>query len=407
MFDIKNLFGTKNEPDKTPISPIIDNEAKRVGETYVNYGKRICGLVNASISALDPFLQRIYSQEKLSQVNDEAVNDKEKNKIQERINDLESQIAQCNNDMDLKLSKISNANGEIKKLEQNLAEQRQRGNELNKNANMKMIIGLIILVPLTIYLFTFYSSTFYSAFFKNFQAAAEDTGLKAAMFDPLALFNAYTDGITALVFVICAPIIFLGLGFCLHFFSIQTSKIKYLKMAAIVLVTFIFDCILAYLIAKSIYDVEALNSLDDMPKYTIAMAFYDINTWAVIFCGFIVYIIWGLVFDMTYNGYEMRKSNSQEISLYNRQINNEKSNLDRLQDDINLIKNKITQLERERLKNINDMKNKVFFNPDLIKSALADFFSGWVSVMPALGKTTEEQENAKNKYKDTVELLFK
>ncbi len=39
--------------------------------------------------------------------------------------------------------------------------------QVNKDAKLKLIIGLVILLPLTFYLFLFYSSTFYSAFFSG------------------------------------------------------------------------------------------------------------------------------------------------------------------------------------------------------------------------------------------------
>ena len=34
-----------------------------------------------------------------------------------------------------------------------------------------------------------------------------------------------------------------------------------------------------------------------MPEYTISMAFQSVNFWMIIFAGFIVYLIWGFVFD--------------------------------------------------------------------------------------------------------------
>ena len=107
---------------------------------------------------------------------------------------------------------------------------------------MRMVIGLVILIPLTIYLFMFYSSTFYSAFFRQ---ASTLTNVMNTMFDSQALIHAYNEGLFELMFVLSAPIIFLGLGYVLHIFSMLEEKSKYLKMGAILIVTLMFDCILA------------------------------------------------------------------------------------------------------------------------------------------------------------------
>ena len=46
------------------------------------------------------------------------------------------------------------------------------------------------------------------------------------MFDPQALSKAMSEGIMELLFVLSAPIIFLGLGYSLHIFTQQKKKIE-------------------------------------------------------------------------------------------------------------------------------------------------------------------------------------
>ena len=43
------------------------------------------------------------------------------------------------------------------------------------------------------------------------------------------------------------------------------------------------------------------------------MAIHDINSWAVIFCGFIVYIIWGIVFDQCMDAYDKMDLNKTKL----------------------------------------------------------------------------------------------
>lgn len=203
-----------NEYDGTSM---FNNDSRRNGENYVKYGTRICGQVNGSLQAFVPFLQRIYNQERLAQEKNLKLQAELKEQLLQNKEDVEVKLTKTKNDTDLSKAKIKSKNDDILALKGEIAELKGKANELNKNANAKMWLGIIILIPLTVYLFSFYSSTFYSAFFKDFSTAAVN-GVQAAMFDPNAIPSAWNDGVTELIFVMCAPIIFLGLGFSLHFF---------------------------------------------------------------------------------------------------------------------------------------------------------------------------------------------
>lgn len=409
---LKSLFTPKNTsaPVTAPTSqPAVTTQYNqddiRKGETYTHYGKRICGLVMASNAALAPFLHRIYAMEKGRQIKDEKIQGQLRAQIQADINSKQTQVDVLTNDLGLVDKEKAAIQANINQQQEDIIEMKKKGDGLNKSANAKMILGLIIIIPLTLYLFIFYSSTFYSAFFKDW-ATAENIGLASAMFDANALGNAWEAGATELIFVLCAPIIFLGLGFSLHFFAIQQQKTKYLKMAALLMVTFIFDAILAYLIGKRLYEVLATNTLEDLPPYSFSLAIADINTWAVIFCGFIVYIIWGIVFDMTYSGYENRRSNKLDLELCYSRLDNEKKKLGDLLVHENDINNKIINLKGE----IQGLKQRlnatVVFDPTAIQQALNDFFTGWVSIMVPLGKSADEQKEARQIFQNTMALLF-
>ena len=184
MHRLKKLFSL-GVPDVKRVDGATNfegiKEARQQGETYINYGRRLCGIVNASVAALPPFLQRIYSQERHSQIVDEAKQRQMRLQVEKEIADIDIKISQENNNLDLQNKKIEDVRMEMEDVKRNIVGLKQKDNELNRSANIKMILGIVILVPLTIYLFTFYSSTFYSAFFKDF-GTAENIGVKAAMF---------------------------------------------------------------------------------------------------------------------------------------------------------------------------------------------------------------------------------
>ena len=140
--NIKDLFKTNSAP--TPEQAVIPHPQnpnnRQEGETYRHWGLRVCAIASGSCYVLKPYLHNVY------------------NYIHKEQND-------CKQRQQDKKDRISELNVEKKEL-------KNKAYEVNKTAKLKLILGLIILVPLTFYLFLFYSSTFYSAFFKDFGASA-------------------------------------------------------------------------------------------------------------------------------------------------------------------------------------------------------------------------------------------
>jgi len=170
------------------------------------------------------------------------------------------------------------------------------GIDVDKRPKAQFYIGLSLLLPITIYLFVFYISASYSAFFKDF----ETDSLTAAIFDANALTKAITDGWLEAVFVGTIPFVFMGLGYLVHMFQKTKKAMSYLKLAVLFLLTFMFDIILAYLIEKKIFDFDRV--LGEI--FSPALAAKSVNFWGIIFAGFVVYVIWGLVFDFVMKEHE-------------------------------------------------------------------------------------------------------
>ena len=379
-------------------------ESRRQGETYEQWGTRICGIVTGRLTALPPYLQKVYNT-----IYNEQADNVELQKAA-RAN-TQAEIERKNEEIRVVYEKIENANQNIddtnKKIEELKAERQEikTGKEkVNKEQRLKLIIGLIIIIPLTFYLFLFYSSTFYSAFFRN---PSSLTTVMNSMFDSNALANAYADGVAELGFVLSAPIIFLGLGFALHFFSVQEDKMKYLKMAAILLVTVMFDCILAYKIGEQMHTFGII--IGQYPigeEYTANMAFHDINTWAVIFCGFIVYVIWGVVFDMCMSAYDKMDLNKtrlenikKEIEDFEQIIKAEKDNIQNLKQQEANAKNSVKDLMAK-------LGHEVYIDYAAIRTEMNNFFAGWIKMMQVLSLEQEFQDEASRICKSEMAMLI-
>lgn len=406
MITLKSIFSSDaaKAPQQTPIPQVQNPNNRQEGETYHHWGLRVCAIADGGCLTLKPYLHNVYNYIHREQVENEALQEEERRKvrcqIEQKQNDigvLNGQLNDCKQKQEDKKDKISELNEEKREL-------RNRAYEVNKAAKLKLIIGLVILIPLTFYLFLFYSSTFYSAFFKDFSAS--DSVLNA-MFDAQALSKAIASSVTELGFILCAPVIFMGLGFCLHFFAIQKLWTKYFKMAAILCVTFVFDAILAYMIGKNLHTMAVIIGTADLDStYGLAEATSDINTWAVIFCGFIVYIIWGIVFDMTMSAYGQLNLNSinikaieGQVKILETEIDEEKQKEQALNNQINSLNNNIAELTLQ-------LSRTVIINKNAIRTEMTNFFTGWAAQMNVLGKNQQEQQDAHETFENTINTLL-
>ncbi|WP_205943058.1 hypothetical protein, partial [Pedobacter frigidisoli] len=204
----------------------------------------------------------------------------------------------------------------------------------------KFWIGLIILLPLTLYLFTFYISTSYSAFFK--QLDANNFNVVMNILDAKAFEKAWHDGSLEGAFVTFIPFVFLGLGYLIHMFG-ETKSIKnYIKIIALLLTTFVFDAILAYQIEEKIYE---LTKSFDTPAFNLPIAFLKVQFWGIIFAGFVVYLIWGVVFDF------IMKENREKDKIKHERLRRKK--------DIQIHQDRIVDIEIQKaklLEELNDIK---------------------------------------------------
>lgn len=191
-----------------------------------------------------------------------------------------------------------------------------------KGQKAQFYVGLILLLPITLYLLVFYISASYSAFFKEFS----DDSLTAAIFDADALTNSFKASWLEGVLVITIPFVFMGLGYIIHMVQKGKGIKNTFRMIALFTTTFLFDGLLAYIIEKKIYD---FNKTPDSPAYDLRIALEQAEFWMIIFAGFVVYIIWGLVFDFVMKEHE----NMDKIRVFIRGKREELINLEKVKSE--------------------------------------------------------------------------
>ncbi|WBX78029.1 ABC transporter permease [Tenacibaculum ovolyticum] len=241
--------------------------------------------------------------------------------------------------------------------------------DVDKKPRAQFYLGLAVLIPITFYLLVFYMSASFSAFFKNF----EEAELSAAIFDGNSLSKSLEHGWLEAVFIITIPFAFMGLGYLIHMFQKHKNWLSYVKVGALFIVTFIFDAILAYQIEMKIYD---FNKTPDSPEFNLSIAFNKVEFWGIIFAGFVVYIIWGLVFDFIMKEYDNIDKIKAFIRAKREAIVNLDKSISKIADKLNEVKKAISEKEGKIAEMQRTIDGFVFPNKRYL-TYHAEYVKGW------------------------------
>jgi len=389
LFRLKSVTESPEEKDEVAKNQIGETEEARK-RTYHEAGFRDGSRNIGGSQALSICLDAIYAKfqneekelvEKQRLIKEPYINE-QKNK--------ETEIKALTVTKENKEEQINRVNDNIRSVKDNIESLKFEINDLardpekyhinaKKGASTKFWIGLIILIPISLYLFTFYISTSYSAFFKTFDP---ESNLMMNVLDPKAFDKAWVDGTLEGAFVTLIPFVFLGLGFLIHMFSESKSAINYIKIGILVLITFVFDAILAYQIEEKIYDMnKTFNSL----PFDLPTAFTKIQFWGIIFAGFMVYVIWGLVFDFIMKEHKEKdkikheqQRRQKDILIHQERI----SDLDKQKDVIILELNSIKELiakSNGRISELQRIIDAVIIPTKEYVLYASEYVQGWIT----------------------------
>lgn len=295
--------------------------------------------------------------------------EEEKTKKKNEINLLKSDIAGLSGQIEKSKVSIEEKKESIEKIQKEIDEIRI-GNEVNDRTIdtfswMKLGINLFFLIPLSIYLFLFYVSTIYKAFYFEATTIAESSdGIISALPAPGELSEALSSNYLLLF----APFLFFGFGYAVHVLLDARSKIKYIWVFLVLLVTFILDFLLAYKIHKINADAQAL--INDEPPIAL---FEDSNFYIILFMGFVVYIIWSILLNASINEWKKRNIIGRRVDMIKSikdDISSIKENIEILKEEIKMKESLIEQLNEE-LKGVKIPINK-------LKFCLSELYTGWI-----------------------------
>jgi len=362
--------------------------------TFEQYGFRQSGAHGGDPAALEAELNKIHSSFKSKAEQKKAETDNAALRLSESLNALKISKQEVKARIDAILEKIQMLMEEIADIRKEPTKyQSARPNRISFS------LGCVIAFLLTIYLWIFYSSASYSAFFRKFQV--NDINVANSIFDAKSVYKAWQDGMPAFILIASMPFVFLALGYLIHKFLLLSSRLKWIAIVLLIMVTFLFDFIIAYEIVKKIYDLKVANSLNEMPEYAINMAWKDAHFWLIIFAGFVTYLIWGFLFDKLIADHD-------KFDVVNYQIRIREAGIKDLKKEVAEEEQKAKQLEIE----INTLEEKIReastanHEPQVDPSILRQFITGWIGFITASFFPAEQKSEMIEKINAVVRSFF-
>ena len=339
MKPLSQLFSLKKTEDIIQNnSDTKENDREQIRITYYQSGFAASIKATGKPIVLKACLQNLYMSFEDQCRKQKLEQDQLKQPYKEEQEKNRTELKKCDAAIGIYEKKEQDINTNIDLIKSEISEVKRNpdkfGIEDGKNLKAQFYIGLFLLMPITLYVFVFYISASYSAFFKEFA----DDSLTAAIFDADALNNSFKASWLEGVLVTTIPFVFMGLGYVIHMVQQGKGIKNVMRMIALFITTFLFDALLAYQIEKKIYE---FNKTTESAPYNLSIALGEAEFWMIIFAGFVVYIIWGLVFDFVMKEFE----NIDKIKAF---IRGKKENLLDLE-----------KLKAEYNTKINDFKQQV------------------------------------------------
>jgi DNA repair exonuclease SbcCD ATPase subunit len=128
------------------------------------------------------------------------------------------------------------------------------------------------------------------------------------------------------------------------------------------------------------------------PDFNLQIAFTSVAFWGIIFAGFVVYIIWGLIFDHVMKEYE----NIDKIKAFIRKLKEEKQyyleKKKELTTVINQLKEEITEI-KEKIKRLNSKIEGFIFPNRKYLHYHAEYVKGWyIAISEAIALPRPQKE---------------
>ncbi len=231
----------------------------------------------------------------------------------------------------------------------------------------------VFCVILSLALYFFYISAIDKGYLSNLPTPSESQDIDLErytqlndIFDPSSVFRAFQK---ANLWLIVFPFFALGLALVIHPLLTyggkyqQESKKKmsivcWFSVFMFVVITFVFDCLLALQVSKKIHEAKVLFGLEegDWPINPIRLSTWDLNIWLVLFCGFLVSVLLSVLFHFTLEMWkEAQMQDVDDKIRIRKKIRVLETKLEGQEDAILVMQNKIKSAKEELKSKYNEI----------------------------------------------------
>ncbi|GHT35517.1 hypothetical protein AGMMS49574_25070 [Bacteroidia bacterium] len=380
---------------------------------YHTFGFQRAGEAKGMPDAFNKTLDIVYQQAR-NEILQSPIQGLRKEEALDKLKDSNIKLGQIQQEIDEKNQKLKVEQDKKDKLEKELGILKTNpdellGNDIKGNAIHKIYywIFLVVTIFLSIYIFFFYNSAGYSAIFKEF--TADNTKIVQAIFDSQALSQMFSEGIGGVMFLLVFPFLFIAAGIVIHLLPSKKHWIFRTLTFVVILISFIWDVILAYNITKKIDDIRIGGLVGDeradSVRMTLKTAIQDVNFWTIIFAGFVAYMILSIVFYfcMDFKHKLNIVHNAKEVKQ--KEIENCEKTCKEIQTKIQeLQQNKISASEEiEYYKNL--ISGLVVKITDMLP-ALNGFYTGWIAYINSSNLPENQIEECKQCHNAFLQQLW-
>jgi len=306
-------------------------------------------------------------------------------KTQQQIDQIKDEIQECKNSISKNENDVENNRNEITKLKLKIDDYTDKletylsggvnkgtvGTVIETPSKARTIISSFFLLMLSIFIFFFYVAVVYKALFispQNIAQALKNGNWGVSL---LPQWAEVKNAISNNTMVIFAPFTFYGFGYAIHILLEAKNKLKFLWIALILIITFLLDYLLANQIHNKVNQALSLIGIKGGGK------FEDILL--VIIMGFVVYIIWSIIFHYWMG--EIEKWNvSSRLGKLIRDTKKQKEEVEQKVSDCE----GVIKLKRGEIKSLQDSININAIPIKEVVKSISLFSQGWFRFLAAV-----------------------
>jgi len=339
------------------------------------------GKVGGSTSAFNISLERFFSRLLLNKDTQEYSVGSRNGEAEIKINMTKEKISAHNNEITRLQNKVlPEAEAKLNEATETMNEFKVNPTKFVKEEEDRLLLWIYGCLSLfiTVFLYFFYSSVIYSAVFRDISITKYT--IFNSIFYPKAIEEAYFKGLAALMLVLFAPFIFLGLGMAIE--HVKTKKNNNYKYAwvGVALFTFLVDSLLAYHISERIYNSKAINTYGNVKPFSLFDAVTDLNFWIIIALGFCVYILFGYIFSL-YNEQRLSKNKYKDFEkMLKEKVDNASADVEQIKENIKQLEEKIYSLNIS-ISEVHKEYDKIFYSPNELIKIISDYALGWIKYL--------------------------